>query len=118
MRFAGVLISGFLAGIGGAIVAQSITLNFSATTIAGQGFIAMAAMIFGKWNSVSVMLSALLFGLAQSLGVIGNYIPVIKDIPSIGLTIAPYLITIIVLVGFIGKSEGPAANGKNYVKSK
>ena len=118
MRFAGVLISGFLAGIGGAIVAQSITLNFSATTITGQGFIAMAAMIFGKWNSVSVMLSALLFGLAQSLGVIGNYIPVIKDIPSIGLTIAPYLITIIVLVGFIGKSEGPAANGKNYVKSK
>ena len=118
MRFAGVLISGFLAGIGGAIVAQSITLNFSATTIAGQGFIAMAAMIFGKWNSVSVMLSALLFGLAQSLGVIGNYIPVIKDIPSVGLTIAPYLITIIVLVGFIGKSEGPAANGKNYVKSK
>ena len=51
IRFAGVLISGFLAGIGGAIVAQSITLNFSATTIAGQGFIAMAAMIFGKWNS-------------------------------------------------------------------
>jgi len=90
MRFAGVLISGFLAGIGGAIVAQSITLNFSATTIAGQGFIAMAAMIFGKWNSVSVMLSALLFGLAQSLGVIGNYIPVIKDIPSISpITISP-----------------------------
>jgi len=44
--------------------------------------------------------------------------PIIKDIPSVGLTIAPYLITIIVLVGFIGKSEGPAANGKNYVKSK
>ena len=48
MRFAGSINLGFLAGIGGAIVAQSITLNFSATTIAGQGFIAMAAMIFGK----------------------------------------------------------------------
>ena len=63
-------------GIGGAIVAQSITLNFSRQPPAGQGFIAMA-MIFGKWNSVSVMLSAF-FGLAQSLGVIGNYIQLLK----------------------------------------
>ena len=64
------------------------------------------------------MLSALLFGLAQSLGVIGNYIPVIQDIPSVWLNIAPYIITIVVLVGFIGKSEGPAANGTTYIKSK
>lgn len=117
-RFMGVLLSGFFAGIGGAIVAQSITLNFSATTIAGQGFIAMAAMIFGKWNPIGVMFSALLFGLAQSLSVIGNYIPVIQDVPSVWLTIAPYLITIIVLVGFIGKAEGPAASGTTYIKSK
>ncbi len=118
MRYCGVLISGFLGGIGGSIVAQSITLNFSHATIAGQGFIAIAAMIFGKWNPISVMLSALLFGLAQSLGVIGNYIPVIQDIPSVWLNIAPYIITIVVLVGFIGKSEGPAANGTTYIKSK
>lgn len=117
-RFIGVLISGFLGGIGGAVVAQSITLNFSITTIAGQGFIAMAAMIFGKWHPIGVMLSALLFGLAQSLSVIGNYIPVIQDVPSVWLTIAPYLITIVVLVGFIGKAEGPAASGTTYVKSR
>lgn len=118
MRYAGVLISGFLGGIGGAIVTQSITLEFSGTTIIGQGFMAMAAMIFGKWNPITVMLSALLFGLAQSLSVIGNYIPVIQDIPSVWLNIAPYLITILVLVGFVGKSVGPAANGTTYIKSK
>ncbi|MCQ9209083.1 ABC transporter permease [Granulicatella seriolae] len=118
MRYAGVMISGFLGGVGGAVVSQSITLNFSHATIVGQGFIAMAAMIFGKWNPIGVMFSALLFGLAQSLGVIGNYIPIIKDIPSVWLNIAPYIITIVVLVGFIGKSEGPAANGTTYIKSK
>lgn len=118
MRYAGVLISGLLGGIGGAIVAQSISLNFSITTIAGQGFIAMAAMIFGKWNPIGAMGAALFFGLAQSLSVIGSYIPIIQDIPSVWLEIAPYLLTIIVLVLFIGNSEGPAANGSTYVKSK
>ncbi len=71
-------------------------------------------MEFSERNAIGVAI----WTCSKDLGVIGNYIPVIKDIPSIGLTIASYLITIIVLVGFIGKSEGPAANGKNYVKSK
>ncbi len=62
--------------------------------------------------------AALFFGLAQSLSVIGSYIPIIQDIPSVWLEIAPYLLTIIVLVLFIGNSEGPAANGTTYVKSK
>lgn len=65
------LISGFLGGVGGAIVSQSISLNFSGSTIAGQGFIAMAAMI-GKWNPIGVMGAAIFFGFAQSLGVIGS----------------------------------------------
>ena len=86
--------------------------------MAGQGFIAMAAMIFGKWNPIGVMGAAIFFGFAQSLGVIGSYIPVIQNIPSVYLQIAPYVITIIVLVGFIGKSRGPAANGTTYIKSK
>lgn len=118
MRYAGVMISGFLGGIGGAIVAQSISLNFSHATIAGQGFIAMAAMIFGKWNPIGVMGAALFFGFSQSLSVIGNYIPIIKDIPNVYLFILPYVLTIVILVGFIGKSKGPAANGTTYVKTK
>ena len=78
----------------------------------------MAAMIFGKWNPITVMGAALFFGFAQSLSVIGSYIPVIQDIPSVFLNILPYVLTIIVLVGFIGKSKSPAANGTTYIKSK
>lgn len=118
MRYAGVMLSGLMGGIGGAVVAQSISLNFSHATIAGQGFIAMAAMIFGKWNPIGVMGAALFFGFSQSLSVIGNYIPVIKDIPNVFLFVLPYILTIVVLVGFIGKSKGPAANGTTYIKSK
>lgn len=118
MRYAGVLISGFLAGVGGAVMAQSISHNFSVSTISGQGFMAMAAMIFGQYHPIGAMLAAIFFGFAQSLAVIGGNLPVIGDIPSVYLQIAPYVITIIVLVAFVGKSSGPAAGGSTYVKSK
>ena len=118
MRYAGVLLSGFFGGMGGAVLAQSTALNFSVATVAGQGFIAMAAMIFGKWNPIGAMLAALFFGFAQSLAVVGKSIPIIQSIPSVYLQIAPYVITIIVLVGFVGRSNAPAAVGTTYVKSK
>lgn len=118
MRYAGVMISGLLGGIGGAIAAQSISLNFSHSTIAGQGFIALAAMIFGKWNPLGAMGAAIFFGFAQSLSVIGSYIPLIKDVPSVVLQTAPYILTVIVLVGVIGKSEAPAADGETYIKDR
>lgn len=118
MKYAGVLLSGFLGGIGGAIQAQAISLNFSGSTIAGQGFIAMAAMIFGKWNPLGAMGAAIFFGFAQSLAVTGHYVPIIKDIPSVWLQMAPYILTIVALVFVIGGSKGPAANGKTYIKSK
>ena len=117
-RYAGVLISGLLGGMGGAIFAQSISGNFSAGTIVGQGFISMAAMIFGKWNPLGAMGAALFFGFAQSLSIIGAQLPIISSIPSVLLQIAPYLLTIIVLVLFLGQSSGPKAGGKNYIKSK
>ncbi|MDN6625902.1 MAG: ABC transporter permease [Pisciglobus halotolerans] len=118
MKYAGVLLSGFLGGMGGAVQAQIISLDFSITTIAGQGFMSMAAMIFGKWNPLGAMGAAIFFGFAQSLSVTGAYIPIIDNVPSVWLQVAPYLITIIVLVGVIGKSEGPKANGITYIKSK
>ena len=71
MRYLGVMISGALAGIGGAIYAQSISVNFAVTTIVGPGFIALAAMIFGKWNPIGAMLASLFFGASQSLAVSG-----------------------------------------------
>ncbi|BDR58725.1 ABC transporter permease [Xylocopilactobacillus apicola] len=116
-RYYGVLISGFLGGVGGAIMAESITSNFSGSTIAGQGFMSLAAMIFGKWNPIGAMGAAIFFGFAQSLAIIGKYIPVISKIPNFWFTLAPYLITIIVLVAFVGKSRAPAADGITFVKS-
>lgn len=65
-RYMGVMLSGFLGGIGGAVMAESITLNFSVTTIVGQGFMALAAMVFGKWHPVGAMGAAVFFGFAQS----------------------------------------------------
>ena len=118
MRYAGVLISGFLGGIGGAVFAEAIAGNFSVSTIAGQGFMALAAMIFGRYNPIGAMLSSLFFGFAQSLSIIGDQIPGISSLPSAYLQIAPYVLTIIVLVVFFGKTVGPAADGQNYIKSK
>lgn len=117
-RYSGVLLSGLLGGMGGAIFAQSISGNFSAGTIVGQGYISLAAMIFGKWNPLGAMGAAIFFGFAQSLSIIGGQLPVISSIPPVLLQVAPYLLTIIVLVLFLGRSSGPQASGKNYVKSK
>ena len=118
MRYIGVLISGFMAGIGGAVFAEAISGNFSVSTIVGQGFMALAAVIFGKWNPIGAMWSSLFFGFAQSLSIIGTQLPVISKIPSVYMQIAPYVITIVVLVLFFGKSLAPAADGVNYIKSK
>ena len=118
MRYLGVIISGFLGGIGGAIYAQSISVNFSVTTIVGPGFIALAAMIFGKWNPIGAMLSSLFFGLSQSLAVIGSQLPFLQGVPAVYLQIAPYVLTILVLAAFFGKAVAPKADGINYIKSK
>ena len=104
------MISGALAGIGGAIYAQSVSVNFAVTTIVGPGFIALAAMIFGKWNPIGAMLASLFFGASQSLAVIGNQLPLLKGIPSIYLQIAPYVLTMVVLAAFFGQAVAPKAD--------
>lgn len=116
-RYIGVMLSGLLGGIGGAVMAQSITLNFSAATISGQGFMALAAMIFGKWHPIGATGASIFFGLAQSLPIIGGYIPILAGVNNVWFQIAPYAITIIILVIFLGKAVAPAADGENYIKS-
>lgn len=118
MRYVAVMISGALAGIGGAIYAQTITGDFGHATINGQGFMALAAMIFGKWHPLGAMGAALFFGFAQSLSIVGSSIPVIQDIPNVFLLILPYVLTILALAGFIGRANAPKANGKPYIKGQ
>lgn len=116
MRYLGVIISGALGGIGGGVYAESISSNFSHATISGQGFMALAAMIFGKWHPLGAMGAALFFGFAQSLSIIGTSLPFLKTIPSVYLLIAPYVLTILALTGFIGRADAPKADGVHYIK--
>ncbi|WP_071459505.1 ABC transporter permease [Bacillus massilinigeriensis] len=118
MRYIGVVLSGVFAGIGGSIYALSISGNFTGGTISGQGFLALAAMIFGKWHPLGAMGAALFFGFAQSLSITGAQIPFLKDIPSVYLIIAPYVLTILALTGFVGRADAPKASGIPYVKGK
>lgn len=117
LRYTGVLISGVLGGIGGALFAQSVAGNFSASTIVGQGFMSMAAMIFGRWNPVGAMAAALFFGFSQSMAIVGAQLPVLNQVPSVYLQVAPYVFTVLILVVFFAKSKAPAADGVNYIKS-
>ncbi|MCM3356870.1 MULTISPECIES: ABC transporter permease [unclassified Psychrobacillus] len=118
MRYIAVIISGMLAGIGGAVYAQSISGEFSHTTINGQGFMALAAMIFGKWHPLGALGAALFFGFAQALSIVGGQIPYIDQIPSYYLHILPYALTILAVAGFIGKANAPKASGIPYIKGK
>lgn len=113
-RFLSVLVSGMLAGFGGASVTLAIVSQFTQTAISGQGFIALAAVIFGKWKPHGAYGACLLFGLAQALTVVlggGNI-----AIPSQLMAMLPYVLTIIVLVLFVGRSSAPKADGVPYLK--
>ncbi|CAH0346123.1 ABC transporter permease [Bacillus sp. CECT 9360] len=118
MRYVGVILSGALGGIGGAVHALTVTLDFSHSTINGQGFMAIAAMIFGKWHPIGAMGAGLFFGLAQSLSIVGAQLPFFSEIPPVYLLIAPYILTIIALAGFIGRADAPKASGHPYIKGK
>jgi len=110
-RYIGVLSSGFLAGIGGGSLSIAIVSNFRPTLISGQGFIALAAMIFGKWNPVGTLFACLFFGFSQALVVfIGGFEGL--QVSSQLLATLPYVLTLIILVGFMGKTTAPSALGQ------
>lgn len=116
MRYIAVILSGMLGGLGGSVFALTIVSNFSQSTIVGQGFISLAAVIFGKWHPLGAMGAALFFGFAQSLSIVGSSIPLLEGIPQVFLLIAPYVLTILALAGLIGRADAPAANGEPYIK--
>lgn len=121
MRYWGVLLSGVLAGIGGAYLSIGQSSLFTRNMTSGRGFIALAALIFGKWRPVQTMLACLLFGFTEALtiqmqGVVK--LPSGEDIPVQFIQMVPYLLTIIVLAGFIGTSRPPKALGIPYQKER
>ncbi len=110
-----VILGGAIAGMGGAFFTIGSGLAFGREMSAGQGYIALAAMILGKWNPKLAVLAALLFGFSKNLG---NVISTIgSGVPSEVLLMLPYLITIFAVAGFVGRVRPPAAEGTPYTKS-
>jgi general nucleoside transport system permease protein len=123
MRYVGVILSGVLAGIGGAYLSIGQSSLFTRNMAAGRGFIALAALIFGKWRPVQTMLACLLFGLADALTIQMQGVAKLpwnpsEDIPVQFIQMIPYIVTIIVLAGFIGQSRAPKALGTPYQKER
>jgi len=121
MRYAGVLISGLLAGIGGAYLSIGQSSLFTRNMTSGRGFIALAALIFGKWRPVQTMLACLLFGLTEAVSIQMQGVvklPSGEDIPVQFIQMVPYVLTIVVLAGFIGSSRPPRALGIPYQKER
>ena len=113
-RYTCVTLSGVLSGFGGAAMTLAVISQFTPTAISGQGFIALAAVIFGKWTPFGAYGACMLFGFAQALVVIlggGAF-----AVPSEILSMLPYILTILVLILFVGKSVAPKADGVPYEK--
>ena len=115
VRYACVILSGFLSGLGGAFVTVATINQFRPSVIVGQGFIAIAAVIFGKFSPMGAMKACLLFGFCSGIKSILSMYNIIS--PNL-VSMIPYFVTIFALILFVGKGHAPAANGKIYVKSK
>ena len=117
IRYAGVLISGVLAGVGGLIFVIPTSTNFNAS-VAGYGFLALAVLIFGQWRTKGILGAAFFFGILKTLASAYSGIPVIKDlpIPNEIYKMLPYVVTLIVLAFSSGKSKAPKAEGIPYDK--
>jgi simple sugar transport system permease protein len=113
-RYRNVILGGLIAGFGGAFITLAQVPRFEENITAGIGFIGLAAMIFGRWMPFGVLGAGLVFGFARGLqtklGILG------VPIPSEFLSMTPYIITIIVVAGVVGKARPPAADGQPYIK--
>ena len=118
MRYYGVLLSGALAGLGGGIMVLTQDTQYTMATIHGTGFIALAALIFGKWNPWGVLAAGLFFGFSQVFGIFSGDFAILAKFPDEFFYALPYVMTIIALVVFSGKSVGPKAVGEPYDVSK
>jgi general nucleoside transport system permease protein len=113
-RYLCVIVSGILSGFGGASMTLGIISQFTPTAISGQGFIALAAVIFGKWTPFGAYGACMLFGFAQALTVVlggGDF-----AVPSQILAMLPYVLTIVILILFVGRSVAPKEDGVPYEK--
>ena len=119
LRFAAVIICGILCGIAGAYLATALQAQFVKEMTAGRGFIALAALIFAKWRPWHALWACLLFGLLQAVAVRFQSFDVAGvTIPVQFMEALPYILTVVILAGFVGKAIPPRAGGEPYVKER
>ncbi|WP_131118994.1 ABC transporter permease [Lichenihabitans psoromatis] len=120
LRYGGVIICGILCGFAGTYLSVSQAAGFLPQMTAGKGYIALAAMVFAKWRPIPALLTCLLFGFldAISIRLQGVVIPNVGEIPVQAIQSLPYLLTVILLAGFVGRAIPPKASGIPYVKER
>lgn len=115
IRYACSISSGLLAGLGGGAMTLAVASSFTPSIISGHGFIALAAVIFGKWTPHGAVAACILFGFAQALVVMMGGL---GFVPTQLLAMLPYILTLVILALFVGRSEAPKANGRPYIKGE
>ena len=120
LRFAAVAITGVLCGLAGAYMATALQAGFGREMTAGRGYIALAALIFAKWRPVAALWACLLFGFFQALALRPDVVEAVVQVkvPVPFLDALPYVLTVLVLAGFVGKAIPPRAGGEPYVKER
>ncbi|MBJ7415343.1 MAG: ABC transporter permease [Niveispirillum sp.] len=120
LRYQAVLIAGLLCGIAGAYLSTAQGAGFQTNMTAGKGFLALAALILGKWKPVPTLFACLLFAFADALQtrLQGVALPGIGEVPVQLIEALPYLLTVLLLAGFVGKATPPKASGRPYVKDR
>ena len=117
MRYLGVMISGGMSALGGAIILLTYAGEFNGS-VAGLGFLALAALIFGQWRPLGILGAAFFFGFASTIANVSQAIPSLATIPGVILKVFPYVVTLIALVFFSKSSQAPKAAGEPFDTSK
>ena len=120
LRYAALALNGVLSALAGAYLVLAQHPSFIPNMTAGRGYMALAALIFGKWNPVAALWACLLFGFldAVSIRLQGTALPFVGEVPVQAIQALPYLLTVVLLAGFIGHAVAPAALGRPYVKER
>lgn len=120
LRYTALTLNGMLCGLAGSYLVLAQSASFSANMTAGRGFMALAALIFGRWHPVNALWACLLFGFldATAIRLQGVHLPGVGEIPVQAIQALPYILTVVLLAGFIGKAVAPQSLGKPYLKER